>query len=500
MKIAVIYARYSSDNQTEQSIEGQLRVCEQYAQNNNIAILNTYIDRAMTGTNDNRPAFQQMIKDSANKEFDYILVYKIDRFSRNKYEIAKNKKILKDNGVKLLSAMENIPDTPEGIILESLLEGMAEYYSAELSQKVKRGMNETRLKGNFTGGTIIYGYKVENHKILINEEQAEVVRYIYKQYALGTYVKDIIDSLTSKGILNKGKPFARNTIYNILKNEKYAGIFRHGNEVFENMYPRIVSADVYDIVRNKTKANKYGKRSTEVIYLLRHKLTCGYCAEPISAECGTTSTGQKRRYYKCLGRKRHNGCKKSMVRKELLENFVLDNIIKILHKPQIMECVVNNIMQAQNNQSNNRTLLNTLNKDKKQAEFALQNVMKAVEQGIINNTTNKRIKELESTIEELDKQIIIESSKTNIKISKEDIQEFYKQALLYDSFNLINYVIKNIKVYEDKIEITFNSPIKISPDDNNQGFFIFSYIAKLPQYIQNKEQPNMLNIEIKLYI
>ena len=95
MKIAVIYARYSSDKQTEQSIEGQLRVCEQYAQNNNIAILNTYIDRAMTGTNDNRPAFQQMIKDSANKEFDYILVYKIDRFSRNKYEIAKKQKDFK---------------------------------------------------------------------------------------------------------------------------------------------------------------------------------------------------------------------------------------------------------------------------------------------------------------------------------------------------------------------------------------------------------------------
>ena len=150
MKTAVIYARYSSDNQTEQSIEGQLRVCEQYAKNNDILILNTYIDRAMTGTNDNRPDFQQMIKDSAKKEWQHIIVYKIDRFSRNKYETAKYKKILKDNGVKLLSAMENIPDTPEGIILESLLEGMAEYYSAELSQKVKRGMNETRLKGNFT--------------------------------------------------------------------------------------------------------------------------------------------------------------------------------------------------------------------------------------------------------------------------------------------------------------------------------------------------------------
>jgi site-specific DNA recombinase len=498
MKTAVIYARYSSDSQTEQSIEGQLRVCEQYAKNNDFVILNTYIDRAMTGTNDNRPDFQKMIKDSSNKEFEFIIVYKLDRFSRNKYETAKYKKILKDNGAKLVSAMENIPDTPEGIILESLLEGMAEYYSAELSQKVKRGMNETRLKGNFTGGKLIYGYKVENHKILVNEEQAEIVRYIYKQYSLGTYVKDIIASLTNKGILNHGKPFARNTIYNILKNEKYAGVFRHGNEIFENMYPRIVEPDVYDIVRKKTESNHYGKRSTEVIYLLRHKLTCGYCGNPMSAECGSSSSGKRRRYYKCLGRKRHNGCKKSMIRKEILETFIIDNIIKIFNKPQIMKYVVNGIIKVQKNQSNDMTLLNTLIKDKKQAENALQNVMKAVEQGVVNNTTNKRIKELETTIEELEKQIIIENGKNNVKISKEDIQKFYNETLSYDSFKLINYIIKNIKVYEDKIEITFNSPIKTSPDDD-QGFFIYSYIAKIPRHIQNKKV-TMLNIEIKLYI
>jgi DNA invertase Pin-like site-specific DNA recombinase len=135
MKTAVIYARYSSDNQTEQSIEGQLRVCEEYAQKNDILILDTYIDRAMTGTNDNRADFQRMIKDSARKEWNYVLVYKLDRFSRDKYATAIHKKTLKDNGVKVLSAMENIPDTPEGIILESLLEGMNQYYSAELSQK-----------------------------------------------------------------------------------------------------------------------------------------------------------------------------------------------------------------------------------------------------------------------------------------------------------------------------------------------------------------------------
>ncbi|MBQ3048025.1 MAG: recombinase family protein, partial [Clostridia bacterium] len=133
MKTAVIYARYSCEKQTEQSIEGQLRVCHEYAERNNIVILNTYIDRAMSGTNDNRKEFQKMLKDSNNKAWDYVLVYKIDRFGRNKYEMAINKKTLKDNGIRLLSAMENIPDTPEGIILESLLEGMAEYYSAELS-------------------------------------------------------------------------------------------------------------------------------------------------------------------------------------------------------------------------------------------------------------------------------------------------------------------------------------------------------------------------------
>ena len=138
MKTAVIYARYSCDNQSEQSIEGQLHVCQEYAQRNNILILDTYIDRAMSGTNDNRPDFQRMLKDSANKAWDYCIVYKLDRFSRNKYETAIHKKTLRDNGVKVISAMENIPDTPEGIILESLLEGMNQYYSAELAQKVSR--------------------------------------------------------------------------------------------------------------------------------------------------------------------------------------------------------------------------------------------------------------------------------------------------------------------------------------------------------------------------
>ena len=135
MKKAVIYARYSCDKQTEQSIEGQLRVCEEYAKSHDILILATYIDQAMSGTNDNRPDFQCMMKDSHRKEWDYVLVYKLDRFFRNKFEATIHKKTLKDNGIKVLSAMENIPDTPEGIILESLLEGMNQYFTQSFPKR-----------------------------------------------------------------------------------------------------------------------------------------------------------------------------------------------------------------------------------------------------------------------------------------------------------------------------------------------------------------------------
>lgn len=480
MKTGVIYARYSSDSQSEQSIDGQLRVCEEYAQRNNILILNTYIDRAMTGTNDNRPDFQRMIKDSAKRTFDYVIVYKLDRFSRNKYESTIHKRTLKNNGVTLLSAMENIPDTPEGIILESLLEGMNQYFSAELSQKVKRGMNETRLKGNFTGGHLLYGYDLQDHKIVINEKQAEVVRYIYEQFSKGVYVKDIIKSLTDKGIFNNGKPFARNTVYNILKNEKYSGIFRHNEEVFDNMYPQIVPTEIYNRVRAIISNNKYGKRSVDVVYLLRNKLKCGYCGQPISAETGTSKSGKVKRYYKCLGRKRHNGCNKEMIGKECLENLIITHIVETLSDQNTINIIVNNLLVLQEKQSNGTQLLSMLTKEKRQTENSIKNIMTAIEKGVITNTTTRRLKELEEQQENLERQILIEKSKTAIKYSEQEIRAFYEQALKLEPKMLIEYIVKEILVYDDKIEIIYTNPIMNSPDDKSrQGFSIYSKTVEI---------------------
>lgn len=495
MKTAVNYLRYSSDSQTEQSIEGQMRVCQDYAKSHDIVIVDTYIDRAMTGTNDNRPDFQRMMKDSAKREWDLILVYKLDRFSRNKYEMAIHKKTLKDNGIRLISAMEYIPDTPEAIIFESMLEGYAEYYSAELSQKVRRGMNETRRKGNFTGGFLIYGYKVRNKKIIIDEEQAEAVKFIYEQYSAGVYVKDIIKALTAKGIFNRGKPFARNTVYNILKSEKYSGIYRHGNEVFDNMYPQIVPTEIYDNVRRKIDKNKYGKRSVEVVYLLRHKIKCGYCGQPISAECGTAKNGETKRYYKCLGRKHRNGCTKSQVRKEILENFVIENIVSELGKEKTMYRIVNGLLKMQDEQITANTALSYLFREQRQTETAINNIMNAIEQGGSTNTTMKRLRELEQKQENLEKNIVLEKAKTAFRLSETEISEFYRQALALEPQMLINFLVKEITLYDDRMEITYNSPIKTSPDDN-RGFSFYSETVKMPYVIQNKPKPVLRDFKL----
>lgn len=324
MKTCVIYARYSSNNQTEQSIEGQIRVCREYAQRNNLAVAGTYIDRATTGTNDNREQFQQMLKDSDKKAWDYVLCYKLDRFSRNKYEMAIHRKHLKDNGVKILSAMENIPDSPEGILLESLLEGMNQYYSEELSQKTKRGLRETRIKGNYMGGPVNYGYSVKHEnigdqtvaKVVINDDEAPILLHIFEAYAAGNRIPDIVRELDDMGIKNRGNPFTVNSIYFMLQQEKYTGVYNFNGETFTHIYPAIIPKELYKIVRKRVDANKTGKHVVGVDYILMGKCFCGYCGRQLRSAAGTTTDGTILRYYRCPYSKKDPDCHNKSVRKE----------------------------------------------------------------------------------------------------------------------------------------------------------------------------------------
>lgn len=498
MQTAAIYARYSSDSQNEQSIEGQLRVCEEYAKKNDIIILNTYIDRAMTGRNDNRPDFQRMLKDSSRKEWNFIIVYKFDRFARNRYETAIHKKELKDNGVKVLSAMENIPDTPEAIIFESMLEGYAEYYSAELAQKVKRGMFETRRKGLYQGGGLLYGYKIDGRKIVIDENNAAVVRFMYEQYANGIFVKDIIRTLTEKNIFYKGKPFVRNSVYNILRNEKYSGVYKHNDEIVDNMYPQIVPTNIFNQVRRQVAANKYGKKSVKADFLLRQKLICGNCGQPMCGESGTTKNGSRIYYYKCYGRKKRlNDCNKAMIRKEVIENLVTDTVVQKLSEPNLINIIVSKILQRQEKSICENSALSLLIKQKKQVDTAIDNIVAAIERGIVTNATNKRLQSLEAQQQELERQILIERSKQSTKISAADIKQFYSSALNENSKILINLLIEKIILFDDKVEIYFNNPIK-NPNGTHSGFILCSETVEIivSKYANTSPDTRQLLLEI----
>ena len=340
-------------------------------------------------------------------------------------------------------------------------------------------MRETRRKGNYQGGGLLFGYKVVDHKIVIDEERAEQVRYMYQQYANGVYVKDIIKTLTEKGVLYKGRPFASNTVYDILRNSKYSGVYIHGEEVIDNMYPIIIPTEIYNKVREIVNKNKLGKRSVRTVYLLRHKVFCGDCGRPVSADTVTARNGEVIHYYKCIGRKKdHNGCTLPPIKKEDLEKLVLDTTIEELSSPQILNHAVQYLMKLQDNQLSENTSLKLLTKQKAAIDRALENLVNAIENGIISNTTNKRLHELEKQQEELERQILIERSKCAIKIPEKLIREFYLQALEEEPQAIINYLIKKVVLFEDCIEIHYNSPIKISPDDS-QGFSFYKKVKNI---------------------
>ena len=322
MTKAVVYARYSSDSQTEQSIEGQVRVCNEYAEKNGIKILEYYVDRAMTGTNDNRPDFKRMLEDSKKKLWDCILVYRFDRFSRNKYESVIHKKNLKDLGISVVSAMENIPNTPEGIILESLLEGLNQYYSAELSQKVKRGLRESRIKGNYHGGPRPYGYHVIDKKLVIDEKEAKIVRYIFKQYLLGHYGTGIAKKLNRKGLrYMTGKPFNSDHVCSIINKEYYTGMYFHDGEYFHNIYPPIVERNIFRKALER-KSLFCCRQYFREAFAFRNKIVCKQCGARFRID--GTEKKYVYKYYKCTTRKKDKtACSASQYRKTYLEDYLI---------------------------------------------------------------------------------------------------------------------------------------------------------------------------------
>lgn len=475
MKNAVIYARYSSDKQTDQSIEGQLRVCNEYAERNGLAIVDTYIDRATTGTNDNRPAFQKMLADSDKPAiWDIVLVYAIDRFGRNAIEIAVNKQRLRKNKKTLISATQRTSDNIDGtrnldgILLENVYIGLAEYYSAELAQKVSRGLKENRTEGLYTGGTLTYGYKVKDKHVLIDEDQANIVREIYLMYANGHMANEIIDVLTERGVMNNtGKPFRTNAIYKILHNSKYIGRYEVNGDVFTNIFPPIIEQDLYEQVQRRIAHNKLGQKSRDTDFLLKGKIVCGYCGKHINGESGTSCTGRVMYYYKCANRKKNKlNCSKKAIPKDELEQIVLDMAMDILTSEVDLEIIVNEIIRVNQKSIADHSTLNILLEQKAKAEKSMANVMKAIEEGIIYDVTKNRVKELQDQLDDLSAKILVEQYKEENGITREQAMEYLTSGVRQESPQLlIDLMVVKIELFDDEIVVWFNYSNKPNPDD-----------------------------------
>ena len=460
-RIGVIYARYSSDGQREESIEGQIRDCTAFAQREDIILLSPYIDRAFSAKTDDRPAFQQMIKDSAKRLFDVVIVWKLDRFSRNRYDSAHYKNILKKNGVQVISATEGISQDSTGILMESVLEGMAEFYSAELAQKVRRGHRENALKHYCNGGTLPMGFLIEDKHYQIDPKTAPYILRAFELYDKGHTQKDIITLLNSEGFRthNGNKPDI-SFISRVLRNQKYAGDYVYGDFIDRDVIPAIVPRDLFNRVQERLDKNTKASARYKApeYYLLTSKLFCGLCGSKLNGESGTSSTKRIHNYYKCASSKKRRGCLKKSVRKDAIENLVIEYTKKMIFDDAFIDCLADVILKLQAS-GNDRVPL--YKEQLAETKRMIENILNALQRGIFTPSIKQRLDELEERKGQLEVSIL-EDELQNPKLTKGQVVFWLRK---FRKFNIrdekqcqqmIDRFVNAVYVYDDKLVITLN--------------------------------------------
>lgn len=451
----VLYLRFSSDNQREESIEGQRRECLAYAKRSGLDVVGEYIDRAFSAKTDERPDFQRMIRDSYSHKFDAILVWKLDRFARSKFDSVKYKTILKHNNVKVISATEALGDGKESIILTSVIEAMDEYYVLDLKEKVTRGMTENALEGKFNGGIIPFGFKKnEDSTLAINEDEASLVRLIFNLYLNETQsIPKLLAYLNEKGMYRRGQKWKDATLRRFLKNPIYIGEIHFKEIVTTDKISAIVDKETFNKVQAKIETNKRKGASfkAEDKYLLSYKLFCGKCGAMMVGESVNKKNGKTYRYYKCHNTKTGHTCDVHSVPKEYLEDAVLSDIEDIVNDTDLMEQI---IMEAYKSQDKETPLMKSLNIDLKETQKKLNNIISAFENGFGNEELNTRLNELTARKDELIKAINDETI-NNPYLEYDEVVALFQRFLsldiekLMDRQTLIDAFIDKIVYYDD---------------------------------------------------
>jgi site-specific DNA recombinase len=479
---AAIYARYSSDNQREESIEAQVRAITEYADKNSFTIAKTYIDEAFSAKTDNRPQFLKMIEDAKKEQFDVVICHKLDRFARNRYDSAFYKRVLKDHGVRLVSVLENFDDSPESIILESVLEGMAEYYSANLAREVMKGLKENALQCKHTGGKPPFGYDVDfNKNYIINKTEAEAVVKVFEMAAAGQ--RNICNWLNSNGYRNKyGKTFVTGVVTRIIQNEKYKGTYVYGqfkrqringvlkdlpNEdaiVIENGIPAIVSEELWKAANAMyNKSNKIDHYKANRLYLLSGIIECAECHYAYVGD-HTNARGNRaeRTLYRCIGEKRYKVCKNKPLKKDEVEAMVIDELDRLFSKANIETIVTQLYEYLDTKTSELPKEIAALEAKRRKLEEDIEKLIDMSLQTSFSDTIKRKLELLE--MEKADIKNKIEFNKIELGKTVIPPKEFIRNKLRNDMEDIkskspeeqkriIGTYVKKVLVYPDRVRI-----------------------------------------------
>lgn len=466
--LAVIYARYSSHSQSEQSIEGQLAAANAYAKAHGYTVIREYCDRAQTGRNDNRDAFQRMLSDTDKRQFDVIITWKVDRIGRNREDIAFNKHRCKKNGIRIEYVAENLPDSAESVILESVLEGMAEYYSLQLSTNIRRGQLESARKLQCVGGTRPLGYDVDKKtkKYIIDEKTAPIVKQIFERYAKGSTEFEIIRWLNEMGIqTTRKKPFTKSSLATLLHNEKYIGVYTYGDSVrVEDGMPAIVDKGTFDRVQELMKVNRRAPSHTwtHQEYILTDKLFCGTCGSPMVGESGFSKTGAKYSYYSCVGKRKKGICSKRPVRQDWIEDRVLKATREILADDEVIDFIADKTYAYYLTVNGNEEQRTMLANELASVDTSIDRLVSAIEAGAFNDRIKSRLDDLNAQKARITASMAELELASGFRLTRDHISFFLRKFRDADFSNrdcqkrLVQIFVNSVFVYDDKLKIVYN--------------------------------------------
>lgn len=467
--LAITYLRYSSHAQNEASIDQQREAAQRYAEGHGLTIVKEYKDEAISGTEEQRPGFQLMLSEINKIRPAALILWKTDRLGRDRYILVLAKKTIRDAGVRIHLVAEKIPqDSPESVLLESLMEGMADFYIGQMRQNIMRGLRHNAEQCLYNGRRIL-GYKgSKGQRYKVDEATAPVVCRIFRDYCRGVGMQTIADELNKEGVrTSRGAPFTVNSLRWILKNPAYIGVYRFGDIWIEGGMPAIITQEDYNKVQLKLAENHRRKPAPKAApddgpeeerYWLQGVLYCGMCGSMMQGVSGTSKTGATHRYYYCRGH-REKRCSKKNVRKALIEAAVIKVLDLILNDSENVARISADAAAYYKTHYMSTGYLDGLKKQLEQTEKGIRNMIRAIEQGIITESTRDRLQQLEQQRKDLTETIEVETVKTKITEDEHSIAAYFAQYMHADLENpatrdtILSYFIDKIFVYDDRLEV-----------------------------------------------